>query len=88
MPSLTDFLKDELDRAVARQPDDAARVIFLIKQFGSWTERYRRFAWSGEQPFGQPHPVYGGMSAGDFLIVLGMIGGAKAVIEKRMEVAA
>lgn len=86
MPSpLTDHLERALTAALARQPDDAARVIFLIKQFGSWTERYRRFAWTGAQPFGCAHPEYGSMTAGDFLIVLGMIGGAKAAIERRME---
>ncbi len=85
--SLTDFLKSQLDKKLAGLPDDGARVVFLGQQFGSWTERYRRFAWTGEQPFGGPHPDFGLMSAGDFIITLGMIDGARAKIERQMEVA-
>jgi hypothetical protein len=46
----------------------------------------RRFWRCGEQPFGGPHPEYGAMVAGDFLIVLGLIESARAVIKSRMEV--
>lgn len=85
--TITDELKSELDKALARQPDDDARLVLLAKQFGSWQERYRRFAVFGTQPFGEPHPVHGDMTAGDFLILLGMIDGARAKIERVREVA-
>ena len=82
MPCITDFLKSELDSALARQPDDEARLVLLDRQFGHWSERQRRFWLFGEQPFGQPHPHYGEMMAGDFIIVLGMIDGARVRIER------
>jgi hypothetical protein len=79
-----EWLKGQLEQSLATKPDDHARVIHLVKEWGSWSERYRRFAATGRQPFGEPHPVYGPMSATDFLIVLGMIDGARSAIERRM----
>lgn len=84
MSEFHDWLKSQLEQSLAAKPDDRARVIHLAKEFGSWSERYRRFAVTGAQPFGEPHPVYGEMTAFDFLAVLGMIDGARAVIERRM----
>ncbi len=84
---LTDFLRDELDKALARLPDDQARIAMLGKQYGAWSEHMRRFWHLHEQPFGGPHPVYGNMTPGDFIVVLGMIDGARAKIERRLEMA-
>jgi hypothetical protein len=81
--TLIDYLQSELDKALARQPDDDARLVMLAKAWGSWSELQRRFWSHGEQPFGGPHPEHGEMGAGDFLIVLGMIDGARAKIERQ-----
>jgi hypothetical protein len=82
MPSITDYLKSELDKALAKQPDDDARLILLAEQFCHWSVRQRRFWLFGEQPFGTPHPHNGEMTPGDFIIVLGMIDGARVRIER------
>jgi hypothetical protein len=81
--ALIDYLQSELDKALARQPDDDARLVMLAKAWGSWSERYRLFCRDGEQPLGGAHPEHGEMSAADFIIVLGMIDGARAKIERR-----
>lgn len=82
----TDWMKIQLEKSLAAQPSDQARIVHLAKEFGSWTQRYRNFAATGKQPFGDtPHPVYGDMTAFDFLAVLSMIDGARAVIERRMQ---
>jgi hypothetical protein len=87
MPSITDFLKDELDKAVAARSGHQAKLDLLAIEQGNWALRFRRFARTGEQPFGGPHPDFGQMQATDFLIVLGMIDGARAVIKRRKETA-
>lgn len=87
MPSITDYLKDQLDRAVAARSGNQAKLDLLAIEQGNWALRFRHFARTGEQPFGGPHPEYGPMQATDFLIVLGMIEGARAVIKRRKEMA-
>lgn len=81
---ITEYLKLELDRAVAAKSSDPERLRFLAIEQGNWALRMRRFWRCGEQPFGGPHPEYGAMVAGDFLIVLGLIESARAVIKSRM----
>lgn len=83
--TFTDWMKIQLEKSLAAQPDDQARIVHLAKAIGDWTARYRRYAASGDQPFGAPHPVYGEMTAFDFLAVLSIIDGARAVIERRMQ---
>jgi hypothetical protein len=86
-PTIIDFLKSELDKKLASLPTDRARINMLAKQYGVWTDNMRRFWHRHEQPFGGPHPIYGDMTAGDFLLVLGLIDGAKAKIERTRETA-
>lgn len=81
-PTLTDYFKTQLDKKLASLPDNRARVVMLAQQYGVWTENMRRFWRYHEQPWRKPHPLYGDMTAGDFLIVLGLIDGAKAKIER------
>jgi hypothetical protein len=83
--SLTDFLQRELDRTVAACSSDRARLNLLAIQHGSWALRYHEFCHEHRQPFGHPHPDYGPMQATDFIIVLGAIQSAQAVIKHRME---
>lgn len=85
MPSITDYLRDELDKAVAARSGHQAKLDLLAIEQGKWALRMRRFYHGGEQPFGGPHPKYGPMSAGDFIIVIGMIDSVRAVIKRRME---
>lgn len=87
MPSITDYLKDELDKAVAARSGHQAKLDLLAIEQGNWALRMREFWRDGTQPFGYPHPVYGPMQATDFLIVIGMIEGARAVIKRRKEMA-
>lgn len=82
--ALTEYLKSELDKSVAACSCDAERLRFLAIEQGNWALRMRSFYRDGTQPFGGPHPEYGPMVAGDFLVVLGMISGAQAVIKARM----
>lgn len=81
--TLVDWLQSELDSVLARLPDDRARHRCLCLQTNVWTQRMRDFHTRHEQPFGGPHPEYGYMSAGDFLILLGMIDAAKTKLERQ-----
>jgi hypothetical protein len=81
-PTLIDFLQAELDKKLANLPDDRTRIAMLAKQYGVWSQNMRRFWHNHEQPFGR-HPIYGDMTAGDFIILLGMIDGARAKIERQ-----
>ena len=83
-PSISDFLARELDRKVAAMSSDSARRHFLAEQLGSWAERYRVFARTGAQPFGGPHPQYGEMQAPDFVVVIGAIQSALAIVKARI----
>lgn len=82
MTALTDYLKSELDKKLASLPDDRARYRACILQHNIWSAHMRRFWSHHEQPFGGPHPEHGYMSAGDFIIVLGMIDAAKVKLER------
>lgn len=87
MSSLTDYLQRELDKAVGARSGNAERLRFLAIEQGKWALRYREFCHEHRQPFGAPHPVYGPMQATDFIVILGAIQSAQAVIKRRMEVA-
>lgn len=80
--TITDWLQLELDKKLASLPDDRARIVCLATQFGVWSLKMRRFYDLGEQPFNEPHPIYGDMGPADFIILLGMIDGARAKLER------
>lgn len=84
MQSLTDYLKTQLDRAVAAIPSDAGRIQFLAIEHGNWALRYREFSRDGIHPFGGPPPGYEPMQAADFLVILGAIQSAQAITKARM----
>jgi hypothetical protein len=84
-PSITDWFKAELEKKLASLADDQARYRELILQSNVWQQHYRRFYSLHEQPFGGPHPEFGYMTAGDFLILLGMIDAAKMKLERARE---
>lgn len=83
---LTDYLKSELDKKLASLPDDSARYRCLILQFNVWSQKYARFVAAGQTTDDLPDEFsfgpYGTISAGDFLIVLGMIDAAKTKLER------
>lgn len=80
--TITDWLKAELDKVLAKLPNDQARHRCLCLQTNVWMDRMRAFHTRHEQPFNGPHPEYGYMSAGDFLILLGMLDAAKTKLER------
>lgn len=84
MSSLSAYLQRELDKAVAACPSDKHRLRLLAVEAGKWMQRRIRFCEFGEHPFGGPPPGYEPMQAADFVIVIGAIGSAQAVIKARM----
>jgi len=80
--SVSEYLQSELGNALAKQPDDAARLVFLAKQYGEWEMKRRQFYLRGEQPFCGPHPELGPMTATDFILVLSAIEHARSQIER------
>lgn len=91
MTSLTDYLKSEFDKKLASIPDERERYRFLILQWNVWQQRYGRFIAFSVMKLGLAMPAefnfgpYGHISATDFLLVLGMIDGAKAKMERQRE---
>jgi hypothetical protein len=77
--TITDWLEQELQKALARQPDDHHRYRLLTQQWNVWAERRRQFAEDGKL---FTHPHYGSMQLIDYLIVLCMIDGAKSKLER------
>ena len=39
-PCFLDWMKIQLEKSLAAQPDDKARIVHLAKAFGDWTARY------------------------------------------------
>lgn len=68
--SFTDWLSDELDAKLASLDSDQARKNCLRDNFSKWRKKYARFVKLGEQPFNEPHPEFGDMTAFDFAILL------------------
>lgn len=87
--ALVDYLKSEFDKKLASIATDQEKYRFLILQFNVWSERYRRFvaagATSGDLSAEFSFGPYGTIMAGDFLIVLGMIGAEKVKLERQPE---
>lgn len=81
-PTFTDWMAAELDKRLADLPTDQARYRQLTLQGNVWAGYAAAYALSGRQPFNGPHPVYGPMSAADFIIVLGMIAGRRRSLEQ------
>jgi hypothetical protein len=69
-PTLIDWLCAELDKKLESLPSDQARHRTLILQGNVWRDKYAAFAARGVQPFGEPHPTYGEMTAYDFALLL------------------
>lgn len=79
--TITGWLEQELQKTLARQPDDYHRYRLLTQQWNVWAERRRRFVeTSGDVNFSHPH--YGSMQLIDYLTVLCMIDGAKSKLER------
>lgn len=87
MTTLTDYLKSEFEKKLASLPTEQERYRFLILQWNVWQQRYGRFIAASVMPLGLALPAefnfgpYGTITAGDFLIVLGMIGAEKHKLE-------
>jgi hypothetical protein len=86
MNTLTDYLKSEFDKKLASIEGDKERYRFLLLQWNVWQQKYGRFIAAGCLPGDLPAEFsfgpYGTISAGDFLIVLGMIDAAKTKLER------
>jgi hypothetical protein len=70
MPNnLTAWLSTVLTQKLAACPDDAARARLLAQQCGVW--KYRRHMWIGSDGRSElPHPVYGPITAFDFVEII------------------
>jgi hypothetical protein len=77
----TDWLALELDKKLASLPTEQARYRHLILCGNAWRLKYDMFVSFGQQPFNEPHPVYGDMDAFDFSLLLTMIDQRKARLE-------
>lgn len=86
---LTDYLKSEFEKKLAGIATDQEKYRFLILQWNVWSQKYGRFIAAGllggDLPDEFKFGPYGTISAGDFLIVLGMIDGAKVKLERQRE---
>jgi hypothetical protein len=84
--ALTDYLQRELTRKLANLPTDNERYRCLILQSNVWQAKYRRFfaasCLAGDLPAEFSFGPYGWITAGDFLIVLGMIDAARTKMER------
>lgn len=87
--ALVDYLKSEFDKKLASIPTDQEKYRFLILQWNVWSQRYGRFIAEsllpGDLPAEFSFGPYGTIMAGDFLIVLGMIGAEKVKLERQPE---
>lgn len=79
--TFTDWLSTELDKKLATLPTDQARYRHLILCGNAWKLKYRTWIDLGEQPFNEPHPVYGDMDAFDFSLLLADIDRRKSKLE-------
>jgi hypothetical protein len=79
--TFTDWLSAELDKKLATLPSDQARYRHLILIGNVWRLKYARWQTVGEQPFNEPHPIYGDMNAFDFAILLVDIDRRKHALE-------
>lgn len=79
-----DWFAAELDKKLASLPTDQSRYHHLTLQGNIWARFYDAYKKHGRQPFDHPHPRYGPMSAADFVVVLGMIGGRRMSLWRRI----
>lgn len=86
MNTLADYLKSEFDKKLASVEGDQEKYRFLILQWNVWQQKYGRFITAGCMPGDLPAEFsfgpHGIISAGDFLMVLGMIDAAKTKLER------
>jgi hypothetical protein len=80
--SFIEWLEAELDKKLASLPDDKARYRHLILCGNAWRQKYEAFTNFGTQPFEEPHPQFGDMTAFDFTILLTGIQVRKARLER------
>lgn len=72
--TITDWLEIELEKKLATLPDDGERYYFLTRQYNVWNQRRNRFYQTdGESEARAPHPLFGHLTATDFLLILSMI---------------
>ncbi len=80
--TFSDWLIEQLDASLAKQPTDALKKNWLRRQHEGWTERFRQFEASQGASL-PPHPQFGVITLWEFNTVLTTIGTRLSALQQK-----